>query len=59
MSNDVVYLLMQGEPQDPDSNLRLLVMLLQQVGAEHLCFLFFTILNCLTCLCFELDSLYL
>jgi hypothetical protein len=45
MSNDVVYLLMQEEPQDPDNSPRLPVKLLQQIGAQHLCFLFFTFFN--------------
>jgi len=36
VSNDVVCLLMQGEPQDPYSNRGLTVKLLQQVGAQHL-----------------------
>jgi len=36
VSNDMVCLLMQGEPQDSYSNRGLPVKLLQKVGAQHL-----------------------
>jgi len=49
MSNHVVYLSMQGEPHDLNNNPRLPVKLLQQVGAQHLRFLFSAILNSLAC----------